>query len=130
MRLDSPGCIHCKYEDIQIRDDGLHLSTFGIYSHIPIKFVLDLEFEQAVNASLSRYEIQSLGHIYFELQKQSSETLWYGVEKEQKRKIPIWWDMREKYSTEMDEWSDMMENRETEIKEQKRKQRKEEREKK
>jgi hypothetical protein len=63
------------------------MSSFGIYSHIPAHFLLDLEFEKAVNVSESSYEVQSLGHVFFSLAKAEKDDLWLRVDKNGKHKF-------------------------------------------
>lgn len=61
LRLDSPACLSCKNEYLEIKENYVNMSFFGIFQHIPVRFNLFLEFENPIVVEESFYEVHSIG---------------------------------------------------------------------
>jgi hypothetical protein len=102
MRMDSPACLNCRNEVVNISENNLFLSTFGILSHQPLKWQLELELEKPILTNESFWYFEAVGTMFFNLSKVEKGVLWYNLEKVPKKKYYIWWDMRAKHNEDMD----------------------------
>ena len=91
MRWDAPACLHCEHEKIEITENKLYFSSFGILSTQPIRWVLDLELEKSINVQESYYEQNAVGTLVFNLSKTVKNELWrnLGVNTT-KKSVGIW----------------------------------------
>ncbi|EAS04572.2 CS domain protein (macronuclear) [Tetrahymena thermophila SB210] len=69
MRADSPACVHCKVEKIEITNSTLLMSAYGIQSHQPLRFYLNLTLYDEINPELSSWNEDSVGTLFFNLTK-------------------------------------------------------------
>ncbi|KAL4503021.1 hypothetical protein ABPG72_014250 [Tetrahymena utriculariae] len=69
MRADSPACVHCKVEKIEITNSTLLMSAYGIQSHQPLRFYLNLTLYDEINPELSSWNEDSVGTLFFNLNK-------------------------------------------------------------
>lgn len=69
MRADSPACVHCKVEKIEITNSTLLMSAYGIQSHQPLRFLVNLTLFDEINPELSNWNADSVGTLFFNLIK-------------------------------------------------------------
>lgn len=127
--MDSPACLTCRIQDIDITEKYFNYTSFGIYSHQPVLFNLYLEFEEPIDVEKSIYKGEAVvGTLYFEFAKQEYGKLWHRAALNIDKKVGIWWDMREKHREVMVKWSEMLEEesqqKEKEAKDKRRQERK------
>ncbi|EGR27399.1 hypothetical protein IMG5_196690 [Ichthyophthirius multifiliis] len=127
MRPDSPSCVHCKVEKSEFTNSTLYMSSFGIFSHQPLRFILNLDLYGEINPQLSSIQEDSVGTLVItRIFKQKQKKIWLRLEKiERKKDIPIWWSMRDQHKIDMDVWDKMIENDREEKKKKKKKNEKE-----
>ncbi|KRX03685.1 HSP20-like chaperone [Pseudocohnilembus persalinus] len=129
LRIDSPGCLTCKVQNIELTENYFNYTSFGIYSHQPVTFNLYLEFEHPIDVEKSKYQNEAtIGSIFFEFVKKEPG-VWRRPNKNQEKQISVWWDMQEKHRKIMDKWEEMVENEKEEKEKQKRQKKKEKKQK-
>ena len=69
MRPDSPSCLHCKIEKTVLTNSTVYVSAFGIFSHQPLRFVLNLTLFGEINYELSSLKEDSVGTLFLNLTK-------------------------------------------------------------
>ena len=68
MRRDSPACGNCNKETGNLTEDKIY-SSFGIISGQPVRYLLELNLNTKINVQTSYFEEESLGTIFFNLEK-------------------------------------------------------------
>ena len=69
MRRDSPACGNCNKETGNLTEDKIIYSSFGIISGQPVRYLLELNLNTKINVKTSYFEEESLGTIFFNLEK-------------------------------------------------------------
>lgn len=69
LRLDSPACLTCREEEVRIEENALFMSAFGIVSHSPVRFKLDLALAHPISVKNSTWNYESVGTYFFSLAK-------------------------------------------------------------
>ncbi|KRX03579.1 HSP20-like chaperone [Pseudocohnilembus persalinus] len=106
LRKDAPGCMDCnKDETIQIENQKIFASSYGVITHQPVQWILDLELEQEIIPEQSTWLEQGQGTFFFNLTKAQNGTLWENLEKNTTKQHGIWWDMQQKFKKDFDEWN-------------------------
>lgn len=113
-RMDSPGCLGVKEEAVNITNNTLFLSAFGIQAHQPIRFQLNLTFAHNIAHDASYYNFEAVGTLFFNLSKTdaTSGILWRKLLENDAQKIPIWWEMKGTYSKDMEDFVQLLEEEE------------------
>lgn len=53
LRPDSPACVACKQDKIELKEDSVLVSYLGVLSSTPIHFLLELKLEKKINVTTS-----------------------------------------------------------------------------
>jgi hypothetical protein len=69
MRSDSPACLRCQIEKVEMTNSTLLMSSFGIQSHQPLRFLLNLTLFSDIDPSTSTWKEDSVGTLFFNLTK-------------------------------------------------------------
>lgn len=72
MRLDSPACLNCKTEKVEITNSTIFASVFGIQSHQPLRFLLNLTLFDKIDPYSSSWREDSVGTLFFNLTKSAN----------------------------------------------------------
>jgi hypothetical protein len=82
LRGDSPSCTNCKLEKLEIKDNQIYLDSFGIFTHLPVKFQLNLTLFLEIVPENSTWKEESAGSFAFNLTKKVENSLWNRLGKE------------------------------------------------
>lgn len=112
-RLDSPGCLGVSNEVVNITNNTLFLSAFGIQAHQPIAFTLNLTLFDDVVPENCTWKMEAVGTMFFNLTK-ANDTLWRRLIVQKEKKIPVWWHMGSEQTVEMREFARMLDDEDEE----------------
>lgn len=108
------GCLSVKDEVVNLTNNTLYLSAFGIQAHQPITFTLNLTLFSDIVPENSTWKLEAVGTMFFNLTKNNGTILWRRLIEKKDKKIPVWWHMNSEQSVEMREFARMLDDEDEE----------------
>lgn len=100
-------------EVVNLTNQTLFLSAFGVQAHQPIAFTLNLTLFDEIVAENSTWKLEAVGTMFFNLTK-ANDTLWRRLIVQKEKKIPVWWHMNSEQTVEMREFARMLDDEDEE----------------
>lgn len=108
------GCLSVKDDVVNLTNNTLYLTAFGIQAHQPITFTLNLTLFSDIVPENSTWKLEAVGTMFFNLTKNNGTILWRRLIEKKDKKIPVWWHMGSEQSVEMREFARMLDDEDEE----------------
>lgn len=103
-----------KNEVVNLTKNTLFLSAFGIQTHQPITFTLNMTLFGEIVPENSTWNLEAVGTMFFNLTKTNGTLLWRRLIESKNKKIPVWWHMNSEQSVEMREFARILDDEDEE----------------